>query len=102
MTMTPEASATLRQAFAIAEGDPHGALKLLDAGVTVATSAGSWASVSALAKHAGAICIGVGDHRRALKYFESALIGEPDDSYVHLAIAGTARVLGMQIGRAHV
>lgn len=47
-----------------------------------------------LARHAGTVCIGVGDFARALGYYELALGADPGDPYLHLAIGDVHRRLG--------
>ena len=79
--------------MALAQTAPEGALEALEDGLTDARGVADPSEISAVARHAAAICDHLGHLSRALGYYEEAIVGEPDNGYLHFATGDVLRRL---------
>ena len=91
---TDEVNKTLRQALAVAGERPRDALRLLDAGMEAARTAGDRHALAVLARHAGLVSAGTSDVAGAMRYYDEAVRADPQDAYLHLARGDLYRSLG--------
>src|SRR5688572_16559467 len=84
-------SLLLREALAMAAKDPDAAIGMLAAALPEALTPEAQA---AIAKHAGALCQGTGELRRAAEFYRQAASADPSDAYLHLALGQLYSELG--------
>lgn len=89
-----EANETIKRALALAARSPPEALNLLEEALETARRGAQRESIHVLARNAGVVCTGLGDFRRAIRYYEEALSSVPGDASLHLARGDLLRRLG--------
>jgi tetratricopeptide (TPR) repeat protein len=89
-----ELNEILKQALAVARAKPLEALDLLEAALEKARRIGDRRRMAILARHAGMVSAGSGDSLGAIKYYDEALRGDPEDAYLHFAIGDAYKTLG--------
>lgn len=83
----------LREALAIAAKDPAAAIGMLTAALALGDDSTA-AEKATIAKHAGALCQGIGELERAAAFYRRAAATDQSDGYVHLALGRVYRELG--------
>ena len=82
----------------MAQAAPDRALEVLEDGLIEARGVVDPSEISAVVIHAAVICDHLGDLGRTLGYYEEAIVGKPDDGYLHFATGDVLRRLGDQAG----
>jgi len=70
------------------------AIARLEEGLNEARKRRDAEAASSLARHAGLLSFAVGNNRQAVSYYREALATEPEDAYLHLALAEAYISLG--------
>ena len=95
MPQTRSARQYIAEALALARSSrPQEALFLLDEGLTAAREEDRSRDVALLARNAGIISSHLGDLEGAVRHYRLAREHDPDDLYVHLALADVLERLG--------
>ena len=81
----------IREAFAVAVNDAEAATCRL---ASALDSASAPVQKARIAKHAAAVCHGIGDLRRAADFWDQAGVADPSDGYAHWALGQLYRELG--------